>query len=159
MQTTAKFFQNAKRPHLPDANAIIAQTCLTCLSFTFLKLEDRAPLGIFLNDPQYVFDYYAAAYWGYHLCAETEIALESQLLDFLNDEECLRQPKGTFLASMNAHQDQHFRYLLQEHFSILQPLSGERTLTFCHALFLVVANARGFANSKCVVGRLEPHST
>ena len=89
--TVEQYFRSTGKVLLPDADKLIAATCLTFLSFdvfshTYTVDEDKWDIYSWFEDQKFenpMFDY-AASNWTYHIRGSAEHAIEQQALDFLS---------------------------------------------------------------------------
>ena len=117
--TVEEYFKQRKLKLFPDADFLMAQTCITCLFFDvskkyifldtkYIRSEDKL---ISFDDLRSFERYnpfkessssdemndlldYAVENWGHHLRGEAENVLQDRVLDFLSDEQRLHYPRS-----------------------------------------------------------------
>lgn len=79
--TAQQYFGSEGAELFPEAQQIIASTCMNYLSF---QVFDGVPNAAFL-DNEYPFLAYAASYWGFHVRKTPDLVSSERLLAFLSD--------------------------------------------------------------------------
>jgi ankyrin repeat protein len=85
--STQEYFRTTRDLQYPDAETKIAHACLSLLSYDDFKgmlCSNQTEIESF--DAKYPFYNYAAMYWGDHARGDGEIALQTEILQFLDRE-------------------------------------------------------------------------
>ncbi len=101
--TVEEYLRQVKHEYFPDADILIAETCITYLSFEVFGF-DTLPIEEPEHDLAYmeslhVFFNYAAHNWGHHLRGDAEHALEGLATDFLTNDRNLVYPGQAYLET------------------------------------------------------------